>query len=284
MFNATRRQIELIKPGKLLNEWRPFRWAVEIAMAAALVNETASLIFMTEPAQKEIEPTPIYKDRTFVEHKPDLIALTSFDPFFRQFSRTPQQTHKKKSKVPKIKLYGTRVLQGTTGTAIVSIDESAQKLVKNGEELAPQILLRAVYPDKIGIDTGSAISFVHFANVIHNKLNSSNILQEAEIPRRYKNGVFSSPNEVEKIFSDVSLTSFRDDERGQGLEVLGAGDFDNLDKLGIKQGDFLFGTNGLELKSVRTLKQLAHSYDPRLGFNLVVVRPPNSETFVLSLN
>ncbi len=253
-------------------------------MAAALVNEIASLISLAEPAQKEIDPTSVYQNRAFAEHKPDLIALTSFDPFFRHSSPPPQHTHQQKSKAAEIKLYGTRVFQGTAGTAIVSIDESTQKVVKNGEELAPQILLKAVYPDKIGIDTGSTISFVHFENVIHNKLISSDELQEAEMPKRYKNGVFSSPNEVEKIFRDVNLTSFSDDERGQGLEVLGAGDFENLDKLGIKQGDFLFGTNGVELKSASTLKQLAHSYDPRLGFNLVVVRPPNNETFVLSLN
>ncbi len=198
---------------------------------------------------KTPHPTPVMVSKITdkVENKSNkFVFLKKFDPFFhRENTSSPQEIEIVQESNFELELFGLRAEANGRGNAIIKLQKTKQKLVKTGENIAPDIKLVGVYPDRIEILRGGVREAVYM-------YKNSKKPQAGPVSSNTKN-TSSALTNIASILATLDWEAVKENNRIIGFRLKTALPATDLP---LQANDILRKVNGTPINSYEALEEL----------------------------
>ena len=221
---------------------------LELGLVLLLAYQLASLMFDAVEAPTRPDHAS-FEVQTEAAKAPDLAILSTFDPFFRQIAKVSEvpQGNVAPETTLRIEVFGLRSVGDGQGTAILKMQDSEQKLVQVGEEIANGVKLAGVFADRLEIIRAGVREAV-FLRPQADRVATQRVITSSKSPA-------ADGFKGETVFSELQLTPVRRNRRIIGFrlpQILPP----TLQLVGLEAEDILLSVNGSPLTSHERLEEM----------------------------
>lgn len=267
----------------------PFAYRLSITLSEiffviilAIISANIILLMIDDKAAVTAGLNPKYLsyDSQKDEVDNDYSYLKTVDPFYvvNTNLKTLQANNLPESTLD-VKIYGLRTDGEGRGSAILKVQGALQKLAYPGAEIAENVRLTAIFPDRIEINRNGRLETVY---IDKNKLTSSpNLKAQNANTNTAKSSDVDVKKDITAFVQSMDLSPFRSGNRIEGFVIGQEAQRTTLAAIGLEIGDILNSVNGNSLHSWERVKEIADEFNDAASLNILIER--RGESLTLSL-